>query len=156
MNTDPKHWFLYIFKELWLERTCLENYCRRPSPFPGAPCPRAASPSPPSSSSPFSPHSPATPPSSTRLTSRVADPWNFCTDPDLRIRIRGSIPLTKLDPDPDPAIFVSDLQDVNKKKFLSCFAYYFVKVHRFAKIKSHKEVTTQGESMFFFTIFAWW
>jgi hypothetical protein len=38
----------------------------------------------------------------------------------IRIRIRGSIPLTKeadSDPDADPAIFVSDLQDINKKNF---------------------------------------
>jgi hypothetical protein len=44
------------------------------------------------------------------------------------------------DADPDPAIFVSDLQDV--KKF---FAYYCLKVHlhHFSKIKVHKEVTKQ-------------
>jgi hypothetical protein len=30
----------------------------------------------------------------------------------IRIRIRGSVPL---DPDPDPAIFVIDLQDASKK-----------------------------------------
>ncbi len=35
--------------------------------------------------------------------------WNFL----LRIRIRGSMPLTKMDP--DPAIIVSDLEDVDKK-----------------------------------------
>jgi hypothetical protein len=42
-----------------------------------------------------------------------------------------------------PAFFVSDLQDVNKKK--SFFAYYFLKVHlhHFSKINSHKEVTKQ-------------
>ncbi len=46
-----------------------------------------------------------------------------------------------LDADPDPAIFVSDLLDVNKKLF---FAYYFLKVqYHFSKIKSHKEVTKQ-------------
>ncbi len=51
------------------------------------------------------------------------------------------------DADPDPAIFVSNLQDVNKKiSFLCFFAYYFLKVHLhtyFLKIKSHKEVTKQ-------------
>jgi hypothetical protein len=37
------------------------------------------------------------------------------------IRIRGSIPLTN-GVDPDPSIFVSDLQDINKKLiFLSTF-----------------------------------
>ncbi len=47
--------------------------------------------------------------------------------------------------EPDPAIFVLDLQDVNKKLFFS--AYYFLKVQYiniiFSKIKSHKEVTKQ-------------
>ncbi len=49
------------------------------------------------------------------------------------------------DEDPDPAIFFSDLQGVNKKLyyFLSFFAYYFLKVHlhNFFKVKSHKDVT---------------
>jgi hypothetical protein len=46
-----------------------------------------------------------------------------------------------MDPDPDPAILVFDLQDANKK--LNISASYFVKVHlhHFSKIKSHKEVT---------------
>ncbi len=59
--------------------------------------------------------------------------------------------------DPDPAIFVSDLQDVNKKLFFfsTFFAYYFLKVHLhlhyryFSKIKSHTDVTKQWESIFF-------
>jgi hypothetical protein len=50
-----------------------------------------------------------------------------------------------LDPDPDavpdPAIFVSDLQDGIKKLFifLSFFAYYFLKIHlrHFSKIKCY-------------------
>jgi hypothetical protein len=41
--------------------------------------------------------------------------------------------------DPDPALFVSDLQDANKKLFFffKFFAYYFLKVHlhHFSKIK---------------------
>jgi hypothetical protein len=48
---------------------------------------------------------------------------------------------------PDPAIFVIDFQDANKKLiFLTSFsAYYFLKVHlnHFSKIKSQKEVTKQ-------------
>jgi hypothetical protein len=52
-----------------------------------------------------------------------------------------------MDPDPDPAIFVTDLQDANKEQiFLQSFsAYYFLKVHlhHFSKIKSQKEVTKQ-------------
>jgi hypothetical protein len=41
------------------------------------------------------------------------------------------------DADPDPAIFVSGLQHV---KFI---AYYFLKVHHFSQIKSHKEAKKQ-------------
>jgi hypothetical protein len=49
--------------------------------------------------------------------------------------------------DPDPAIFVIDLQDAKTKliKKKKNYAYYFLKVHsrRFSKIKSPKEVTKQ-------------
>ncbi len=65
----------------------------------------------------------------------------------LRIRIRGSKILTNGSGlDTDPAIFVSDLQDINNKKYLRFFAYYFFKVHlpHFSKIKIHSnEVTKQ-------------
>jgi hypothetical protein len=50
-----------------------------------------------------------------------------------------------LDPDldPDPAIFVIDLQDASKKQIFNILfsAYYFLKVHlhNFSKIKSQKE-----------------
>ncbi len=54
----------------------------------------------------------------------------------VRIRIRGSIPLalTKGSVDPDPAIFVSDLQDINKKFFClllfeGVHLYHFSKIH---------------------------
>jgi hypothetical protein len=45
-----------------------------------------------------------------------------------------------LDPAPDPAIFVSDLQDAIKKSVLY---HYFLKVHlhHSLQIKSHKEAT---------------
>jgi hypothetical protein len=50
-----------------------------------------------------------------------------------------------LDADPDPYIFIIDLQDANKKInfFLSFSAYYFLNVilHHFSKLKSQKEVT---------------
>jgi hypothetical protein len=42
----------------------------------------------------------------------VADPWHFGADSDPR-RIR-----VDLDPDPEPSIFIIDLQDVNKKQNL--------------------------------------
>jgi hypothetical protein len=48
-----------------------------------------------------------------------------------------------VDPDPDPAIFVIDLQDASKKLIFNTIfsAYYFLKVHlhNFSKIKSQKE-----------------
>ena len=48
--------------------------------------------------------------------------------------------------DPDPAIFVIDLQDANKKLIKKSFsAYYFLMVHlhHFSKIKRQKECTKQ-------------
>ena len=58
-----------------------------------------------------------------------------------------------MDPDPNPAIFVIDLQDTNKKLIWkkSFPAYYSLRVHlhHFSKIKSPKEVTKQQESRFF-------
>jgi hypothetical protein len=63
-----------------------------------------------------------------------------------------------MDPDPDPAIFVIDLQDANKKIFVhkSFSAYYFLKVqlHFFSKVKCQKEIAKQQESSVH-TIFAW-
>jgi hypothetical protein len=57
----------------------------------------------------------------------VVDPYLGLMDPDS-------------DPYPDPAIFVSDLQDINKK-FKSFFAYYFLMVHlhHFSSIKVIKK-----------------
>ncbi len=61
----------------------------------------------------------------------------------MPIRIRLSI-LTRI-LDPDPAIFVIDLQHVSKKLIFNTIfsAYYFLKVHlhRFSKIKKSKRVT---------------
>ncbi len=61
-----------------------------------------------------------------------------------------------MDSDPDPAIFVSDLQDVNKNS--QFFSYCFLKVHlhHFSKIKSHRKVTKQVGINVFLTIFYWW
>jgi hypothetical protein len=51
------------------------------------------------------------------------------------------------DPNPDPSIFVIDLEDANKKKICkkNFSVYYFLKVllHHFLKVKSQKEVTKQ-------------
>jgi hypothetical protein len=59
--------------------------------------------------------------------------------------------------DPDPAIFVIDLQNANKKliKKKSISAHYFLKayLHHFSKIKSHKVVGCRNQG--FLTIFAW-
>ncbi len=66
----------------------------------------------------------------------VVDPWHFGTVTD-----------------PDPGIFVSDLQDDDLKLlfFLRFFAYYFLKLHlhHYSKLKSYKEVTEQWELRFF-------
>jgi hypothetical protein len=58
--------------------------------------------------------------------------------------------------DPDPAIFIIDLQDASKKLiFITIFsAFYFLKVyiHHFSKIKSQKESQNsrnQGFSCYF-------
>ncbi len=52
-----------------------------------------------------------------------------------------------VDADPDPSIFILDLQNGNKKqiKKKGFSAYYFLKVllRHFSKIKSQKEVTKQ-------------
>ncbi len=59
----------------------------------------------------------------------------------VQIWIRGSLPLTSdSDPDPEPAIFVLDLQDANKKLFLDILE---VHLHHFSKIESHLEVRKQ-------------
>ncbi len=57
----------------------------------------------------------------------------------VRSRIIESVPLTN-GLGLDPALFVSDLQEVNNKKISSSFSYYFLKVHHSSKIKSHKTV----------------
>jgi hypothetical protein len=66
-----------------------------------------------------------------RCGSGSADPCLRLMDPDLL----------------DPATFVIDLQEANKKLFLlySFSAYSFLKVHlhQFSMIKSSKEVTKQ-------------
>jgi hypothetical protein len=61
-----------------------------------------------------------------------------------------------VDPDPDPAIFVIDLQDASKKLIFNTifFANYFLKkhLHHFSKIKSQKEPQNsrnKGFSYFF-------
>jgi hypothetical protein len=61
-----------------------------------------------------------------------------------------------MDPDPDPAIFVIDLQDASKNKFVNAIfsTYYFLKLdlHHFSKIKSQKESQNsrnQGFSYYF-------
>jgi hypothetical protein len=62
----------------------------------------------------------------------------YGTDPEPDPRLRP------MDPDLDPATFVLDIPDANKKLFFS--AYYLLKgvhLYQFSKIKSHKEVTKQ-------------
>jgi hypothetical protein len=52
-----------------------------------------------------------------------------------------SVPLTT-DPDPDPAIFVSDFQEV-KLKFFSTYYFWKVHLHHFSKIKSYRSHKTE-------------
>ncbi len=92
----------------------------------------------------------------------------------IRIWIRGSMPLTNgsgsgsadpclwiMDPDPDSAIFVIDLQDGNKKKIIVVLKFFCLLLFdstftSFFKIKSQKEVTKQYLGIKgFLTIFAW-
>ncbi len=81
--------------------------------------------------------------------SSVADPWHFGVDPDPRIHASDRIL------DPDPAIFVIDLQDASKKQICyTIFSAYFLKVHlhHFSKMKSQKESQNsknQGFSYYF-------
>jgi len=64
--------------------------------------------------------------------------------------------LLLMDPDPDPAIFVINLQDASKKLFFNKIqsAYYFLRLHlpNFSKINSQKESQNsrnQGFSYYF-------
>ncbi len=56
------------------------------------------------------------------IISSIADPWNFGVDPDPRICTSYPDP----ESDPDPAIFVvpGNLQDGNKKLFLSIITFW--------------------------------
>jgi hypothetical protein len=61
-----------------------------------------------------------------------------------------------LDADPDPGIFVIDLQDANKKivkKQFFCLLLFEGHLHHFSKIKRPKDVTKQYESRFFLLFF---
>jgi hypothetical protein len=44
--------------------------------------------------------------------------------------------------DPDPSVFINDLQDANKNKFFNKF-FCVLLLHHFSKIKTQKEVTKQ-------------
>jgi hypothetical protein len=48
------------------------------------------------------------------------------------------------DPDPYPAIFASDLQDINKNLKVFCLLLLKVHVHHFSKIKVIKKSKTIG------------
>jgi hypothetical protein len=81
----------------------------------------------------------------------------------IRIRSGSADPglwLMQPDSDPDPAIFVIDLQDANIKKFFVknffCLLVFEGAFTSFLKDKKSKEVAKQYEPMFFLTIFACW
>jgi hypothetical protein len=75
------------------------------------------------------------------IISSVPDPcilWHFGTDPDSA---------------PNPALFVSYLQDTNTKKaFLSLYAYSFLKVHLHYSLKIKSDKTVPVEIKVFFII----
>jgi len=48
-----------------------------------------------------------------------------------------------MDPYPDTAIYVINLQDANKKLFFAAYFLLKAQLHNFSKIKSHKEVIKQ-------------
>ncbi len=70
----------------------------------------------------------------------------------VRIRIRGSVPLTS-GSDSGSCYFLQwPSRWQKKKKIFQCFfAYYILKLHlyHFSKLKNHKEVTKQQEIRFF-------
>jgi hypothetical protein len=53
--------------------------------------------------------------------------------------IRTSAPDPTADPAPDPAIFVSDLQNVNIKMIFLFFADYFLKIRTFTSFFKDKK-----------------
>jgi hypothetical protein len=60
--------------------------------------------------------------------------------------------LMEPDSDPDPAIFVIDLKEANKKRIkkkIFCLLLFEGRLHHFSKVKSPKEVTNQGFSYYF-------
>ncbi len=73
--------------------------------------------------------------------------------PALRIRdILVWIRIWPMDPDPDPAIFVLDLQDANKKPIKKKFFWLL----HFSKSKKSKRSHKTVRIKIFLTIFAWW
>jgi hypothetical protein len=59
---------------------------------------------------------------------------------DILVRIRGSVPLTNgSDPDPDPSIFVSDLQDCNKNYVFANFGCILLFEAKFASFFKDKK-----------------
>ncbi len=89
----------------------------------------------------------------------VADPWHFGVDPDpdLDPRIHAS---ELMDPysDPDPAIFVIDFQDANKKLIFLKKVFLLITFWRYIYIifKDKKSKRSRKVIKGFLTIFAWW
>ncbi len=65
-----------------------------------------------------------------------SDPYLWLTDPDAD---QGP------DPEADPALFVSDLQE---KKYFCAYSFFKVHLHHSSKTTSHKEVLKQHKSRF--------
>jgi hypothetical protein len=72
----------------------------------------------------------------------------------MRIRVCRSIPLTNdPDADPNPAVFVSDLQDVNKKLFF-CLKLFEGTFSSFFKDEKVTKKSQNSENNVFLTIFS--
>ncbi len=72
------------------------------------------------------------------------------------IRTRGSMPLSNADP--DPSIFITDLQDANKKVIFSKKVFLYITFLRYLYIiykdKKSKKMSQKSRNQVFLTIFA--
>ncbi len=93
---------------------------------------------------------------STHYKEQLIVPWNeILARIQMRIRVCRSIPLTNdPDADPNPAVFVSDLQDVNKKLFF-CLKLFEGTFSSFFKDEKVTKKSQNSENNVFLTIFSW-
>ncbi len=80
------------------------------------------------------------------VLSSVAYPWHFWCG-------SGSVYPCLWLVDPDPSIFITDLQDVNKKLIKNYFYFLKVHSHNFSKMKSQKKSQNSTYKSRFFLLF---